>query len=525
MLMHFQTPAIHFGVGDFIRALGLGTIAAVVAAFRPARNASKVPPVEAMAVRPPTMNEAAVQKVVNQMAIAGVATLAFLALSSYMGWNLKYEPVQFIHQVAGPPALILLTPIMTYLLALLFSAAAKTLRWDIVGRLAQDNLRREPGRAANNILTLGLGLYLVVVVSTINSSFKRSIGDWADRTLAADLVISSFGRLGSLQTQPIDESLKDKMMAVPEIANNLAGPIGGLRFIHTEYAGRTIAIKAFDDPPADQGASEAYRFDVIGADRLTVTRQVFDHSQKNIAISKNFATHFNLGPGQTLHLETPSGPADLKIVAVVNDFASHEGVLYFSRSLLKEYWHDNLLNAFYLSLKPGVDPVAVKSALDSSLGAASGLMVKFNSDLKAEVMSTIDQSFAYTHAIELAALLCGLLGMMNMMFISVLERTREIGLLRSVGMSKSQVFRTIFTESVSQGVIAGLIATSVGLFLAYLWVKFSLSNVIGWSVDFHVPGNIVLLSVALGVLVAGIAGLIPAYRAAGLEIKESLNYD
>jgi putative ABC transport system permease protein len=523
MLMRFQTPQLHFTGMDVVRALGLGVVAAVVSSLRPSRNAAQVPPVEAMAIRPPTMNEASVKKVVWRMAIAGVLIMATLTLSSYMQWNLKNTVIQFLHQVAGPPALILLTPLMTYWLAVTFSAVARKFGFDIVGRLAQDNLRREPGRAANNILTLGLGLYLVVVVSSINSSFKRSIGDWADRYLAADLVISSIGRLGTMQTQPLNHSLKEKLESIPEVAQTLSGSISGMRFIHTEYGGRTIAIKAYDDPPAGEGPSKAYRFDVIDGDRDDVTRRIF--SGPEVAISKNMATRFGLHSGDTLHLQTPSGPLDLHVAAQVNDFASHEGVIYMARRFLTQYWHDDLVNGFFMNLKPGTDATRVKTAIDNALGMQSGLMVKFNSDLKAEIMDSIDQSFAYTKAIELASLLSGLLGMLNMMIISVLERTREIGLLRSVGMSKSQVFRTIFTESITQGVIAGLIATTVGLYLSFLWVRFSLSNVIGWSVDFHIPSNIVFVSVALGVCVSGFAGLIPAYRAARLEIKESLSYE
>lgn len=525
MLMHFQTPTIHFTPQDLGHALLIGTVAALIAALRPARNAAAVPPVEAMAARPPSLEESVRLKVIHKMALFGAISLGLLAVSSYFGWNLKYEWVQFLHQIAGPPALILLTPILTYWLAMSFSQISRWLKLDIVQRLAQDNLRREPGRAANNILTLGLGLYLVVVVSTINSSFKTSISDWADRSLAADLMVSSFGHLGTLQTQPLHESIKTELQSIPELSQNLSGPISGLRFFHTEYLGKTIAIKAFDDPPVGEGASEAYRFDVIDDDRVEITRQIFEFKAHKIAISKNFSTKFHVKPGQAITLDTPTGPLKLQVIALVNDFASHEGVIYMSRHLFQNFWQDDLVSAFYLNLKPGVNAGVINRAIDSKFGPERGLMVKFNAELKEEIMNSIDQSFAYTHAIELAALVCGLLGMMNMMFISVLERTREIGLLRSVGMSKLQVFRTIFTESISQGVIAGLVATSVGLFLAYLWIRFSLSNVIGWSVDFHVPSGIVLLSITLGVMVAGLAGLIPAIRAAQLEIKESLEYE
>ena len=126
---------------------------------------------------------------------------------------------------------------------------------------------------------------------------------------------------------------------------------------------------------------------------------------------------------------------------------------------------------------------------------------------------------------QLAALSVGLLGLLNTLLISVLERTRELGTLRAVGMSRGQLRRMILQEALIQGGFGALAAVGLGGWISYVWVKTTLALVLGWMIDFHFPWIAVLTTVLTGILVSLLAGLYPARRASNFVITEALEYE
>jgi putative ABC transport system permease protein len=121
--------------------------------------------------------------------------------------------------------------------------------------------------------------------------------------------------------------------------------------------------------------------------------------------------------------------------------------------------------------------------------------------------------------------LVGLLGLLNTLLISVMERMRELGMLRAVGMSRSQLARMILLEALVQGGFGALAAVLLGSLIAYLWITHSLAQILGWLIHFHFPWTAVGGTVLIGTAVALIAGYFPARRASQLEIREALEYE
>jgi len=148
-----------------------------------------------------------------------------------------------------------------------------------------------------------------------------------------------------------------------------------------------------------------------------------------------------------------------------------------------------------------------------------------NAEFKREMEETIERTFAYTRAIEFISLLVGLLGLLNTLLISVMERTREIGVLRAIGGTRVQISSMIFSEAIVQGFFGGIVAVALGTYVGKLFVEYSLSNSLGWLIDFYFPKTAVITTLFTGVLVAGIAGILPAQRAARIPITEALDYD
>jgi putative ABC transport system permease protein len=150
-------------------------------------------------------------------------------------------------------------------------------------------------------------------------------------------------------------------------------------------------------------------------------------------------------------------------------------------------------------------------------------MAMLNSELASEARSMVDQSFAYTRAVEASALLVGLFGLFNTLLISVLERRREFGVLRAVGMTRSQLIRMIVGEGVIQGLTGGLVAVAIGVFSTYFWIMGTLSALLGWVLRFSAPVDALLPTLGFGLMVGVLASLIPARSIAALEIRDALD--
>jgi putative ABC transport system permease protein len=346
--------------------------------------------------------------------------------------------------------------------------------------------------------------------------------EWYDRVLHADLIVSSTGRVVSYEAQPLHESLGKELEMIPGVRKGPQRGAYGIRFIHTVYENQQIAIKANDEPDAYLNYST---LDVVDRPVAEAGYELYRSQDPVLMVSENFVLHFNKKTGDRLNLETPSGLVTFRIVGVMRDFASDVGVFYLNRDTYKRLWNDPLVNGFGLQLKAGADPEKVRQEINRKLGQSKSLMVTSNSELREQMVQIIDQTFATTHAVEVAALLVGLLGLLNTLFISVMERMKEIGMLRAVGMSRSQVSQMILQEALFQGGLGALAAVALGGWLAFLWITYSLSHVLGWIVQFHFPWVSVFTTVLIGLVVALLAGFFPARKAADLEITEALDYD
>ncbi|MGE3975116.1 MAG: ABC transporter permease [Bdellovibrionales bacterium] len=471
-LMNVPVAVITYRPSDFLLAVFVGTIVSSAAALWPSYSASRLQPIEA---------------VKNQVNMR----------SSKMAQH------------------------MSALMRSILSCFS-FLRRSIVGRLAIDNIQRNFGRSIANIFALQLSLSLVITIAIINVSFQNSIFNWLDKILRADIVVSSAGALFSVQARPIHEELKLDLAAIPEVKENLASAPTAMRFLHFKYSDRTVAIKAFDDP----GVESKYKmFDLPESEAVRIGERLFQSTERQVVVSNNFLSRFQKKIGESITLETPGGPLELSILASVKDFASNEGVLYLPRDLYKKYWNDHLVSAFYLKLKDSSQAIATRQLIDQKLGEAFHLQVVLNSEVKKGFKEGINNSFKYTKAIELAALICAALSMMNMMFISILERTREIGLMRAIGQTKMQTFSVFIYEAAIQGFLGVFFAIVTGFLCSFLWVNYLMSEILGWNIDFYFPIEIIPITFAIGILISVISTLVPAFQATQLSVRDGLSYE
>jgi putative ABC transport system permease protein len=520
-LTKIEVSRLEFGPAQVAAAIGLGAAAGFVAALWPALRAASIQPLEAMR-RQEVGEEASRQGFFRYGPYLGAVMLAYVVVSSVLLLRSVHPVFDVLGQISSMLGSALVAPaLVAWLLRLVRPLTAVS--GDTVLRLAQDNLLRNPRRTGSNVMSLMVGLILVIMIGTVNTSFQDTVLRWFTKILQADLLVSSNGRLISYQVQPVHEDIGRELSAVPGVRR---GPDGNgayaLRFVHFRYEDRQLAIKAYDEPAPDVAYST---FDVRDRLEAEAGRALFHSDGPSTMVSENFVLHFGKKTGDTIDVDTPSGRVRLRIVGVVTDFASSVGVLYLDRRLYRRLWRDPLVSAFAIRVAPGSSVGDVRAEIDARVGKGRNLMAVSNAELRTDMIRIIDQSFGYTRAIEGAALLVGLLGLLNTLLISVMERTRELGMLRAVGMDRGQVTRLILQEAVFQGGLGAVVAVALGGAIAYFWVTCSLAHVLGWMIEFHFPWASVAGTVVIGLAVALVAGLYPSRRAANIEIREALEYE
>ncbi len=523
MSVQYATPieasSLVFGWDQVFLGTATGGIASFLAALWPALKATSIQPMEAMKRIDEGSEKADVQKKFSL--VLGLSLLGIMALSSLLGWSARWAAFKWIDPVAGMAGAALVGPFPVLWMVRLLRGSLHRFGGTVT-RLAKDNLLQNPVRTTSNVRILMVGLILVILLSSLSGSFQKSVIGWYDRTLHADVVVSSFGNLVANQVQPIHESVGRELETLKGIRQGPERGAYAIRSVRIPYEGRQISLKAYDETDPASGYSN---FELLDRPAQEAVHALY-HSERPVTlVSENFARNFGKRTGDHITIHSPSGRIVLPIAGVVTDFSSAEGLIYLDRKVYKRFWNDPLVDGFALFAAPGYDPELIRREIDSRFGRTLNLSSVSQAEIKRQVSERITSAFSYTRAIEVAALAVALMGLLNTLLISVMERTQELGVLRALGMNRRQVRGLILQEAMLQGILGSLAAVIIGTAAAYFLVTQSLSNLLGWVLTFSVPWITLALTVGIGILVALVAGYYPSVRASRLDISEALEYE
>jgi len=510
---------LEFTWKQIMTSVALGTVASVVAALLPALKAAAIHPLESMKKHAESVSDEDERRS-KMVILLGLALLIFTTLSMIYEWGKLWIGLDIFTKVSAVLGSALFGPFLVFI----FIHGARSLWRNTrkpVLKLALENLIRSRKRTTSNVMALMVGLFLVMMIATVRASFHDTLTNWLNQIFVADVMVASTGRMIVADVQPVKEELQNEILAIPGVK-----PIGenrglGSRIVPYYYHGKKMMIKAYDHY-AD--FYEYQNFAIQNGDRTKIAPLLYT-GEPNVILTPTFLTKQNKKIGDMVTLETPTGSIDFKIVGSVSDYASPEGVIYISRDNYKKYWKDSLVTAFILNISPGYTLEQVRSEIDRKIGQKWNVVTISNAEFKTQMEQAVDRTFAYTRAIEVIALLVGLLGLLNTLLISVLERTREIGMLRAVGSTRGQISNMILLESLLQGIFGAIVAILLGSYVGMLFVEHGLTTTLGWIIEFHFPKESVIQTLVTGVIVAMIAGVLPARKAANLEITESLDYE
>jgi len=421
-----------------------GLAVTLVAAISPARKAAKVPPVTAM--QEVTAGSTGYGSKERVMVGTAVLTVGVAALFTGLFTNVASRVL-----VVGAGALLVFFGVsvlgrtVSLPLSRAVGAPLPRLR-GVTGKLARQNAMRNPKRTAASASALMIGVGLVGFITILASSSTASVNSAIDRTFAGDIVIDSGGGLMG----GVDPGLARQLNKLPQVSAATGVAVGA-----AEISGKVEQVSGVDPGAACK------IFDV-----RPIQGSITSLGPTGIAVYKDVATADHLKLGSTVPaLFKDTGPQKLTVALIYGDATSAPAPRYF---LGNQAFDANFAIRYdsqvFVKKTPGVTTAAALAAVRAVATRYSGTTVMDQAAYKADRVKPIQQMLMLVYALLALAILIALLGIGNTLALSIFERTRELGVMRAVGMTRQQLRAMIRWESVIialQGTVLGLL---IGVF-------------------------------------------------------------
>jgi putative ABC transport system permease protein len=477
----------------FVVCLVVGVTVTVIAALVPARRASRVAPVQAMRESGP-----AEERSLRRRTTVGAVLLALGAAALVSGLSNGSLSLIGAGAVVSFLGVTVVSPIFARpvvgVLALPFA------RLGVAGRLGRGNAMRSPRRTATTAAALMIGLALVAAISTLGASAKKSVVDTVATSFGADYV------LHTSQFQPFSPVVASNLAKVPEISDVAAFTQGMAKIGSAGVAG----VQGVD--PRELQA--VLKLKVLSGN----LDQLGDHQ---LAVSKQEASNLKVKVGDTVLVTwAKTGKQSYSISAIydINQFAG--GYLVTAADYAANVT-DRKAVVVALKGAASTTPKASRAAIERALKDYPQIQIEDQAEFVRKQGQQIDQLLNIITGLLVLSVLIAVLGIINTLALSVVERTRELGLLRAVGLQRRQLKRMIRVESVVIAVFGALLGVVVGIGFGYAFVVALHDQGI---TQFALPtGRLVavLLAAAIGGV---IAAALPARRAAHLKVLDAISH-
>jgi putative ABC transport system permease protein len=513
LFQHMETQQVALGMDTLAIAAASGVCTAVAAAEIPARRAAKEQPANAVRRNPPPAD---FKHLVMQLA-SGVACMVVGLLCMLLADYLPKRWGNYGFLVGMIIGLLLLTPMFSSLIAQALRPGVRRL-FGIETRLAADNLVRSPARTGLVITALAAGVGMVLQTAGVIKSNHDVITNWVDSTILADLVVSSGSPLGGGgQNGLLKEAVAGEIVRA---SSNIEYSMP-VRFRQLDFRGGQVYLIVMDTGDYHDVATRRHKR-VSGLQHYP---KLAEKGTARVIASENFAALYHVKVGETITLAGPRGPVEVEVIGTAEDYSWNLGSVFMDEHFYREHFNDTKADAFNVFVKDGADVAGVREDILRRCGVEHGLVVFTRDEVRTHIQDVIRRLYNIAYSQEIVMAIVAGLGVVTALLISVMQRRHEIGVLRALGATRGQVLRSVLAEAALMGLIGTMLGLAVGVPIEWYILQVILFEEAGFRFAVSIPWLEALYIAVAALVVATVAGLIPALHTLRLRIPEAIAYE
>ncbi len=380
------------------------------------------------------------------------------------------------------------------------------------GIIGSRNLQRSKSRTTLTVAALLIGVAMILVVRSMTASFSIDLKEWINAYLGGDLYVYS--------SIPLRDELSRQIGRVEGV--QAATPIHykPIEFKMANGTNETITFMAIDPPTYTQVTN--FVFTDVDSDKNISLNKLSNGNA--IFISSVIAEKYGITRGDVMFLKTHSGFHAFEVADIVVDFYDRGLVVTGNRQDLRRYFRSNEVSTILVKANEGMISASIQEKLDDLYGKRYRLTIESNDSIRESILNLLNQAFSMFDVMVVLAVVVASLGIVNTLTMNVLERTREIGMLRAIGMTRKQVIHMILAEAGLMGVIGGILGLAFGILLARIFLV-GMATMSGYRLNFIVPISGVITGIVVALVVSQITAIQPAKRAAKTNVLEAIHYE
>ncbi len=496
-------------INVLILSIGVGIFVTLISALIPSIQAGRVSPIAALKVRGKSQE--------GWMTHSGWKFgLGMLIISTViLIWNpFSFDP-QFI---LGSMTVFLMFGGVTLIIPATIHIWEKITRpltglvYGKSGLIGSRNAGRAKIRTTLTLVALLIGVAMVLIVRIMTGAFANDLIEWIGAYLGGDIYVHSNVSLRA--------DIADQLNGVSGVS--AATPIHYQEIDIRTHSGddETITFMAVD--PSTYSRVTNFVFADSDNDEFTLLTEL--NSGGSIFISSVMAEKYNLGRGDELLIKTRGGFVPFNISAVVVDFYNQGLVVTGNRQDLRRYFRSNQVSTILIKAEDENEISELMTRIDQNYGKRYSLSLESNQVIREDIFTLLDQAFMMFDVMGVLAVIIASLGIINTLTMNIMERTQEIGMLRAIGMTRSQVVMMVLSEAGLIGLIGGLIGVVFGVLLSRIFLT-GMTAMSGYKLDFIVPIGGVLMGLVIALGISQLAAFQPARKAAKTNVLEAIRYE
>ena len=508
-LLASAVPDTTIPVDGLVNGITVGVVVTILAALIPARQAGRISPLEALRVRSLHKEGWLVRRgwIVGALMVAVcLPAYTLIKVPGAMQFQVMNGSVMGIFLGAT-----LLTPVTVGPWERITRPFVRA-TFGGEGRLGASNVQRAKMRTTMTVTALMVGIAMLLCMQAMSASFQSDLGEWIDGYMGGDLYVYS--------AMPMQVEFGGRLEAIEGVY--AASP--------TKYLYVTVKKPDGSNESLAMNVVDPVKHEQVGSFTFTETMGDAKRSMARFAqgdailISTLIAGRYEMGVGDVLKVQTRRGLREFEVAGVVVDFFDQGMVIEGNWKDMRQYFRVDDVAAFQVGVEEGHDVQTVRDTIENLYGTRRSLGTFSNEALKEVAMGISNQTMGLFSVLSWISVIVASLGVVNTLLMNVMERTREIGMLRGVGMTRWQVVKMILAESAVMGTIGGVLGIGVGMVLSRVFIE-GANAMQGYNLTYIMPTQALAYAIVVALGVSQVAAIWPSGRAARLHVIEALQYE